>query len=506
VPSPLSLLGILWLGACAAAQDEAEASFRTVATSLAHLTASEFLYDRGPEDAQRVLAETPAAGVERMLRHPEPRVRALALVALYWKRGPESLPIVAGLADDLGKAPPVRLPNSVTIFPSGRPSGPAWSEREQTVGEVAREIVRFFMEAAGCFGDVGGRGDLPGFAAYWSERGHRKDCLSWFAVELQRACLGTSPTPPERRTNIRDLRRRIDALGPPYRPWVLLALACPWETGSTEAGGGELASEPDLLEAGAELGDARLMGLLRGEDPFPDDPDMRLGERSPFPYRRVAEFALRNATRLLEPGRAAELLDLEQRHRTGQVGRMGDPFVSSRWATAAADLEPARAREILRAAFIRFREGVFFDDQDRRAILAESLWHHSGLLETGFLKDWFFAEGPQRGAGGFGRHRFVATLGRPETRPLLLAILRDPRLVELDWQTLRHLAGAANAAAGETLFSQDEIRRAWHPLGEGHYHWEQENARRTYPAETANLEAVLTDWRRRLREFARDAR
>jgi hypothetical protein len=247
------------------------------------------------------------------------------------------------------------------------------------------------------------------------------------------------------------------------------------------------------------------MALLQREK-ISQDPDMQLledGSSAAFAFQRVALFLLRHARDTLRPDQADRLLELEQTHwnrlRSGQFH-----FVTSRWAIAAAELQPDRAGEILRAVMHRFSEGTSLHDQDNRNMIAVALWEHEGERAIPLIADWFFEDTPSRGAIGFGRHRMARYLGAPERKALLKALLSDPRMKGLDWNTLERLARSANKHAAEPVIGEGELRKAWHPLGSGHYVWQKEKARAEYPKETAALEARLEEWRRRLKAFAED--
>ena len=193
-----------------------------------------------------------------------------------------------------------------------------------------------------------------------------------------------------------------------------------------------------------------------------------------------------------------ELLAIENRHwenkRNGKFH-----FVYSRWATAAADLNPAKAKEILLAAFARFNNGMGSFDQDCRVYLAQGLWKHNGLDSTAFITDWFFGEKTERGAIGFGRHRFADYLGSKENKPLLAQIINDPRLPDIEWHTQQRLARSLNKVSTAVVITEDEMQKAWHPLGIGHYNTNKEKAREQYPKETAELEAHLAEWRQKMK-------
>src|SRR5262245_44989059 len=206
------LVLVFLAGTSATAQESEDQRFRAFAASLPHLSPGGFLYERDFEDVRRFVDGVSTSTISGRLRSPESRVRALALVALCWKAGPQLLPTVVEFADDGGGAPPQRMANHTTPLVPGTPP---WTVNEQTVGTISRAIADFYMEAAGYPWGIEGTGGERGFSAYWTERRGRKECLSWLQVSLLRASQRSYSTRPERVANIQELRRRIDGLEPP---------------------------------------------------------------------------------------------------------------------------------------------------------------------------------------------------------------------------------------------------------------------------------------------------
>lgn len=499
---PLALLVLCASPVSLAAQRGVRGEFEQLVPQLDCLEPSDFALGRTPQ-ALALLARHPRRELEPLLGHPDPRVRALALCVLAQQGDPHALPAMVALAFDPAPAPPGRQLLAVALTRPGQADRPPWAPRPQTVGQLATAFVTTYLEAAGSYGGVDGTEHQPGFAEYWAARRTRTHCLSWFALDLQRASQCTFPLPDDAGPAIAALRARIDALAPDYRAWVLLALAAPWESGGMEPGAEALAPAADLVAAAQALGPDAMLRLLRGQARFPDDPDFRYGEHSPFHHERVVPFLLQHARELLAPEHAAELHALGLRHLTREPVGRSPSLPTSRWFTAAAELDPEHASGILRDALARFGGPTNHDWQDQRARLALALWAHGGAAELPRVLDWFFAEVPQRGAFGFGRTRFAVGLGAPVHAPLLRAILRDERLATLDWQTLRCLGDAANQHATEPVIPPQELRGLSHPFGMGHYHWQREAAREQHPDATATLETTLARWRRALATWAR---
>ncbi|MEM7455998.1 MAG: hypothetical protein AAF456_16735 [Planctomycetota bacterium] len=152
----------------------------------------------------------------------------------------------------------------------------------------------------------------------------------------------------------------------------------------------------------------------------------------------------------------------------------------------------------------RIADEEFTTGQDKRALVVNELWKHAGEEAIPEILDWFFAETPDRGAVGMGRHRLCNFLDETGYQQLLTAILSDQRLDSLDWGTLDRVVRATNKAAGREIVIEDALNRAWHPLGMASYHWNLEAARRDYPEETEILEQHLKAWQEAMHEFAQN--
>lgn len=184
----------------------------------------------------------------KLLGDFDPRVRTLALAALFDSEDPSVLPHIARHMKDYEHT-----------FPDvGRGTSRL---DEMTVAAVAIEMVRFWVTAAG-------HGALD-FEAY---RAEEKSCASrsgWYAVRLYRAERGITPFPKERADKVRRVRQEVDRLPTPARDWTLLWLACTRPKDKLA----HFATEEDLLAAAKRLGPNLLRGLLEGKE-VSDDPEL----------------------------------------------------------------------------------------------------------------------------------------------------------------------------------------------------------------------------------------
>jgi len=362
------------------------------------------------------------------------------------------------------------------MYPPGRepPSPPL---EDQTVGDVARAMVSFYMERAGLYYGVEGRGEHPGFAEYWDRRGERAHCLSWFAVRLDRATHGVSPLRQDSRSGVFALRRDIDRLAPIEREVALIGLF----GDKTELR--SLVTEQDLVFAGRRLGAERLLTLLRSE-PLVDDPDLS------HYLDGIRDFVLRHSGELLRPADGAWLIEQGRKTRKAE------------WFLAAAEVQPGAASRIFLEAF---KVCDFVWDERTRA--ATALWRLAGpgSGDDGngdFLIDWFFEDDePKMGRAPYraGFVDFLTERFRDDDRRLLARIVRDARFEQLDWATLESLVKGLNRNLLHAVVSSGELNEMRHPLGKSHVHGMMERARKEYPRETEELLAALKAWRNRVR-------
>ncbi len=478
--------------------------FERLAAELPYLSLTSVLFDRPDDrfeaaDSKKTEKHSQVLGkvtdgthtkgpLVRLLTHNDAKVRTLAAVALFDSEDPTVLPALVELAKD----------NSATY--DGHPelsegwlmsSGIGPPVKEQTVGEIATKMVSFYMERSGFHYGISHK-TQPGFAEYWGTRSNRSHCASWFAVQLDRASQGTSPTRIDCKDRVRLVRKRIDKLPPDERTWIFL-----WLNG--ESGSDALTTEEELIEECHSVGADKLLLMLQKQIPS-DDPDLKPRSSNNWPYRRMQHFVLRHAHQLLRRSDSKTLLSCERWERDYQKHGISDPTITAWWAVAAARLEPTNASPILHAAIERF-QGEF--DSDEQATLHIALWQLCGKPELKFVKDWFFEAPTERGSFPNSRGQFIEAMRKePNGKEIVAEIIRDKRLDDLDWQSLRRLITAVNSWTAAPILAEDELNKVWHPLGEGHYHWGKDEAMKNYPKETKELEAHLSDWRTRLRECA----
>jgi hypothetical protein len=425
-----------------------------------------------------------AADVVPLFKHPDPRVRTLALVAAYATDDPKLLPAIDVLVDD-----------AATTFPAAQPhSAPPMMKipsvlTQQTVGQIATAIVRVYMESGGFYYGPRGLRGQPGFDAYWKPRASRTSTAGWWMVRLARVGHSSSPTMKDRVPAIRSLRVEIDRLPQPDRTYILLWL-------HREMGSEVLASEDELIEMARRLGADNLVDVLR-RNIRSDDPDLQPSPSNNHRYAGMCLFILQHADVLLRSGDATALLDQETWERGYLPRGISDPLISSWWAIAAAQLRPASSASILDGAYSRFQDDYQGGD---RLELATARWRLSGDGATAL--NWFYAQLPRH--MGMESHYFDRLMKTPGRSPQSLAKLAiaHPMFDELNWKSLEVLARAMNGWLGREVVTEDELESTWSPGGVDFFYKDVARARAEYPKETAEFLSRLARWRQQIRSAA----
>ena len=400
--------------------------------------------------------------VRSLVKHPDAKVRTLALGALFVSEDFEDLPLIASLEED-------KSPSFLNIKDSGRSYAikrntintplntiktPRFTvpvseiEEPQTVGNVARAMRQWYMTAA--HQDQG-----TSFAEYWKPRAGRKTCASWYLARLLRATRQISPLQPEYQEDINRVLTEINALPPAERAWTQLYV----RRGDLTDKWGNYLVDANCLASLEAVGPDSIVQFLQRKR-VTDDPDLWFddGKRG-SPFFLMSKFVLQHAITLLRPQDAPLLLECEK-ERIESMGK------SPIWAVAAAELtnqnDPAAAKSIIDDALLRFPGG---NDQ---ATLIGALWRFQGVTEKQRIVDWLYqaqakANRESRSSSDHVPSNFlrqVRVANRPDTRPLLAAIVMDSRFDETDYWTLELLLETVNAGLPEPLCDMQEVGNA----------------------------------------------
>ena len=412
-----------------------------------------------------------------LLHHADPKIRTLAIIALYDKNDPKMLPAVVALAED--HFPTYSCPQALALT-TGMAVDP-WPMVEQVVGEMASAVVNAYLNAAAFNYGIKRTPSYPGFEGYWATRKDRPYSGSWFVVRSNRAVAGA----------IQTIRNEIAGLPEPDRQWELL-----WVATRQLYSGDEkslIASDAELLEACKQLGRERLLQMLAGHVESAD-PDLQPRYNKYSPYKHMMLFVLRHSDQLLKPEDAATLL-LRQDENFGLAQReVEDPYDSPWWAIGAAQLDPTDGGQILHRAMAHFQGK--YQGRDR-AKIAVALWGLAGPSETKFVLDWFYGEPPS--FGRMPRDEFLLSVATaPRGRQLFASLVRDRRFGELGWSSLDQLASILDGWTNPPVIGEQR-RDARYPETPDRFDSSREELEKKYPKETAELLRVLAKWRAEIR-------
>lgn len=454
--------------------------YEALAAQLRYFPTDDFLYDRPFNDHWNPMPkkwdqaweavyrefenlQTPVADLIGLTRHSSPKVRTLAMGALYHREDFHLLPYIAAAGSkDKTFGMPRRILGGL-FHPRIQDEPP--EILDQTVAEIATKFLRSWLNSSG--------NSWQSMEVYWEARKDRAFCASWFQFRLQRALQGIRPINENRLGLVKLVRRDVDKLPPPDRDWTLLWVGANWLNHEIHY---HFASKDDLLQAGQRLGPQRLLKELRGEK-VSDDPDL-MPTRGPSD---ITVFVLRHAVHLLRPGDAPTLLEGEKR------------WYSPMWAIAAAELRPESAEGVLRSAMTRFR-GLY--DEQYRAWLAEALWRLGGLPQLDYLVEWFYQEQPKTGGSNDAKPWFVKALkNSQEGRKFFAAILADKRFEAVEGITVVPMAEIINHWSGRNLWDPKSLRGLGHFFWINDYHLRPQEIEKGYPQQTADALRQLADLR-----------
>jgi hypothetical protein len=412
-----------------------------------------------------------------LLQHSDPKMRTLAIIALFDQGDPKMLPAVVALAGDHSPTYPCPQPLSLTLGMTVDP----WPMTDQQVGQMASAVVNAYLNAAAFNYGIERTPNYPGFEGYWATHKNRPYSASWFEVR----------TNLDGVVNIKTVRDEIAALPEPDRQWELLWIATRHLYAGDEPS--LVAPDAELLEACKRLGRDRLLQMLAGHVAS-TDPDLQPRYNQDSPYKHMMLFVLRHSDQLLKPEDAAVLLRRQDENLGLTPGGVADPFQSPWWAIGAAQLDPQHASEILHSAMAHFQEKYQGHD---RARLALALWRLAGPSETRFVLDWFYEEPPC--CGTTPRDEFLASAATlPHGRQLLASLVRDPRFDQVDWSSLDQLASILVAWTNPPVIGEQR-RDAHYPDTADRFASSREELEKKYPKETADLLNLLAQWRAKIR-------
>lgn len=412
-----------------------------------------------------------------LLGHSSPRVRTLALVALYDLEDPKLLPVFFSQIKD----------KSETIMQAK--DGPTGSitaryAKRQTVGYVATEILNEYLRSGGYFSFSGPL--ETNFEKYWKTHAHLSSFAGLWNIRLIRAVHGTSPTPVERIPAIKRLRAEIDKLAEPDRTFILLSLR-------PEYGADALISDNELIDLLQKLGPNMLIKILQRKIPS-DDPDLQPKRSNNYVYGSMCIFILQHAKALLRSLDAQALLAQEGWERNFREHNIIDPLLTPDWAIAAAQLNNSEAVDILNNAHTWIAQRLYPGVHQLK--LAEALWRLAGEGQVVAVVDWIYQELAHPDLLGSATANTIENILKLEGRNrnlFLKTLIEDARFNLLDWKSLEVLATTMPAISKEEL---DSFRS---PVGGTFYMQDLPNAMKQDSQRIAEITETLDKWRKMIR-------
>jgi len=488
----------------------AQLQLESLAASVSHFATLDLIRHREPDSRlpanllaeQKQLAATLRSmggehdGLLGLLVHPNPKVRTLALGALFEREDPKDLPAIASLMGD--SAPTLPLLHMAATSQGGE-LPLADFEEPQTVGLVAKEMICFYLAAAKI--DVPGLRKDPfaltvveiprlsaAFKEYWTVRANRDHCASWFLVKFQRATRDTDPVLFENRADAGRVLAEMQALPPAERAWTeLYVLAGAFSASAFGPGNSiqPLTDEGDRVTALQAVGPEAILNFLQRHK-VTDDPDLLFDDNAiRNVYRKdqflaMAQFILQHPQSLLRTDDTNAVTALAEAPPEKQQGD------TALWLAAGAALmaehNPTQAAAMLKADLKKYPYTSSTAGTQQARLMAE-LWRSRGSAENDALVAWFYEAAvhtygendPSNGPVNFLRE--IALSPRPDTRELLSALVGSPHFQLSDWAILKELLHLAATVQGADLVDQRTI-----------YDY-QPNSRRPDEA------AVLASWR-----------
>ena len=404
----------------------------------------------------------PREQIVPLLHHPDPRVRGLAIAAVFAFDDEKLLPQIAALRGDTARTIP--QPESAGALPpppdiETRPAqlGPV------TVGEVAEAAVRWYTA-------IGGVKDYDAFLKVYGER---EFSVAFFSVWMTRATQYTEGGRPGREPYVRNVRKRIDQLPEPDRSWMLIAF--PEYLG--------LSTQDECVAAAQSLGHATLVDILH-DIPRYEDPGLlpSTGFQPSQRFKFMQSFIIKRAKRLLIPEDA--------------------PYLAAKgeilWSVAAAELDPQQGSEWLKFGIEGYGKSY---NADTFGLLPRTLWQFYGLTEKRYLTDWCYREMPAPGKkqpGAQGYCLKALAKNEPQNREMLAALLTDPRANTLDWTALQAMGEIINSWTTRPVIDPNALAGYFPFPNQFLYYRSPQEERAKYPDIGPRLDSTILDWRKRL--------
>lgn len=418
---------------------------RTIASHFSFLGVADALYDRVPrlkdeldplqKSLHKLEKDHQANEVRSILHDHDARVRTLGIVLAFRECRLELLPEVALLVTDAQETFPQPAMVQMAFGSAPLPLEPV--AVKQYALEVINDYIRHSDELAGLqrsgklpFSDPGALSET--LRRFDSTRDSRLSTCG-LLVALDQATGQMWPLQPDRTQRVANVLDKLMQVPMPRRFFVARLMDFDRYRQENYAPG-------LLLDLARQVPRNARLDAIRGNRPI-EDLDVPAGA--------CAEYFLDHATDLLRASDSQMLLQ--------QATPAAAP-ARSRCFTAAAELSPARADDILIPALGKFTEQYQHGDRTRISVALARLGGEGGLTEA---INWFFREKADPGAYGFGREAFLDqlhTVNPVRFRDSVARIVRDERLFTLGPASTRTLILAVQGYLGRTLVDEEDLR------------------------------------------------
>lgn len=486
---PFAILLVLALSPIRGATKNFTEPFEKLASQIQILDADGIIYSRNhifqgeadPKKSQELndefaslVKQTSFTDLQQLLAHSDPRVRTLALAALFRQGNPQALPLFfAGKNDAAATFPhsPGMPQTEVSLDHLGPPV-------PQTVGNIASALLRFYTEKTL-------RSQI--FDEYWKPRENRKTCASWFGARLVAATVGSSSPSPECRAQVDSIRREIDRLPLEESVLTLIWLRNAYPDDSPE-------NPIQFTPTGELVGQARRLGrqqILRilWQQSLSADPDLQpiWGNIS---YGMIYRFLLAHAKELLLPEDADALRTEGRKAFDRSTYCYPEATLTAAWWTAAAQLQPAQASTILREGYDAMAKANA--SAESRQDLLLGLCDLPSAEGRRFAVDWFYEAPGTQSERSYNedRHGFLLMAKkRANVKSLVASLLEDPRSGEMSSASLAEIAEMTNTWLPKPIATLEEVDTLRGAIGKG-----QSRPPQDVPGLLARLRESVPQW------------
>lgn len=458
--------------------NEVREKFQLFADSIQFLELHDFLYLRIPSQVPKI-AQAPfnqfmawsdsllLTDVKIMLETPSPKIRVLALLALYKFDHLDLLPLFTAYSSDSSrcfKKSPFKIYGRMPTYSAFTIKALIEEAPYLRVSDVVKEILLHFYRQSG-YGY-----DDP--EQYLKERANLVNTAGFLNLLKYKATKGIQPLSSKYKPALDKLVARINAIEPELLRYIYqiyisvedhLFMKNPYYT---------IYSEAEMIAALKNIGRENTWLILKGAIPA-NDPDLK--ETAPM-YHQMCEWILLHAEHVFTVEDVPSILQQTERKNSST-------FIS--WYIAAAKLDSNNAAKHLKLGLSAVQQPFLVF---HRTDLYIELWRLCKEKEIDFILNWLFGcyhlnkELTER------TETFISGLDLIEDLPLYKKIIHDPRFEDsIHIWTVQNIATRINIISQKELIPLKLIEAIWHPYGLDRVEWWRDRALKKYPKETKNL-------------------